>query len=365
MANQIKKTFTLLLHWTSSSDDNPPSKPQPPRLSKKERGSSQTRKLVVIGVGLLLLLALPFLARWIGQPQFITISARILAYAIAAVSLDLILGFAGLASFGHAAFFGMGGYVVGILYFHFRANEPLLGLIPGTDLAIITLPAAVIVSGLLAAVIGALSLRTSGVHFIMITLAFAQMVFFFFVSLKHYGGDDGLIIRRRNQVPFIDSRDEVSYYYVCLGFLVAFLLLCSALVKSRFGMVLGAVRQNERRLAALGISTYRYKLVAFIIAGMGCGLAGALFANQARFASPDMLSWAKSGELMIMVILGGAGTLFGPVVGAFVLIGLEAGLAGVTEHWQFYLGPILVLIVLFLRGGLWPALVGRAKGGSP
>jgi branched-chain amino acid transport system permease protein len=323
--------------------------------------SNASRKFAVIGIGLVLLLILPQAAQWAGQPQLITISARILAYAIAAVSLDLILGFAGLASFGHAAFFGMGGYVVGILYFHFRAGEPLFGFIPGTDLAVYTLPAAILGSGLLAAVIGALSLRTSGVHFIMITLAFAQMVFFFFVSLKHYGGDDGLIIRRRNQIPFMDSRDEIGFYYVCLGFLVAFLLLCSAIVKSRFGMVLGAVRQNERRLAAIGISTYRYKLVAFVLAGMGCGLAGALFANQARFVSPDMLSWAKSGEIMIMVILGGAGTLFGPVVGAFVLIGLEAGLAGLTEHWQFYLGPILVLIVLFLRRGLWGALVGQGK----
>lgn len=308
--------------------------------------------LLAIALSLCVLAALPILAIALGRPDITTLTTRILIYAIAAASLNLILGYGGLVSFGHAAFFGIGGYTVGILFHHQRFNEPLFGLMLGTDQLLITLPAAILVAGLAALVIGALALRTSGVQFIMITLAFAQMIFFLFVALKRYGGDDGLIIRRRNELFGLDMRDPTIFYMLVLAATVIFFAFVWRIVGSRFGLVLGGIRQNERRMAALGVATYRYKLAAFVIAGMGAGLAGALQANYARFVSPDMMHWTKSGELMVMVILGGTGTLFGPLFGAAALISLETVLTQWTERWQVILGPVLVLIILFFRGGL-------------
>ncbi|MBE9606457.1 branched-chain amino acid ABC transporter permease [Acetobacteraceae bacterium H6797] len=308
---------------------------------------------------LLAAIALPFGAEAIGSPALIPLFARIAIYGIAATSLNLILGQGGMVSFGHAAYFGLGGYTVGILYAHFVSDEALWGLIPGSNLLLVTLPAALLVGGLAALVIGALSLRTSGVQFIMITLAFAQMLFFLFVSLKTYGGDDGLSVRRPNLFFGLNLRDGPTMYWLSLGFLTAWLLLLDRISNSRFGRVLSGVRQSERRMAALGISTYRYKLVAFVIAGMGAAMSGALMANLMRFVSPDMMHWTKSGELMVMVILGGLNTLLGPVIGAAALVGLEYVLSSITENWQFFLGPILLLVVLFGRGGL-SALSARA-----
>jgi branched-chain amino acid transport system permease protein len=308
------------------------------------------------------LIALPFVAKAIGDLALITLATRMVIYAIAAASLNLILGYGGLVSFGHAAFFGVGGYVVGILYNHSVSGEPFLGFVPGSNQLLVTLPLAIVLSGAVALLLGSLSLRTSGVQFIMITLAFAQMLFFLFVSLKYYGGDDGLIVRRRNTLPGVDLRDDTTFYFVCVTIAVAFFGFCARLVRSRFGFVLGGIRQNERRMAALGISTYSYKLAAFVIGGMGAGLAGALAANFARFVSPEMLHWAKSGELMIMVILGGSGTLIGPALGAILLIGLETVLTAWTEHWQFVLGPILILVVLFTHGGVASLLTIRRRG---
>lgn len=192
----------------------------------------------------------------------------------------------------------------------------------------------------------------------MITLAFAQMLFFLFVSLKTYGGDDGLTIRRRNALFGLDTRDDTIFYFICLAAAALTFLALWRIVGSRFGMVLSGIRQNERRMAAIGLAPYRYKLAAFAISGMGCGLAGALMANYLRFVSPDMLHWTKSGELMVMVILGGTGTLLGPLFGAAALVILETVLTGWTEHWQLVLGPILLLVVLFTRGGL-AGLVAR------
>jgi branched-chain amino acid transport system permease protein len=296
--------------------------------------------------------AFPYLAKAVGDPSLIGLATRIAIYAIAAASLNLILGYGGMVSFGHAAYFGMGGYVVGILYSHFISGDPFLGFIPGTNQLLITLVAAIVVSGLLALVLGALSLRTSGVPFIMITLAFAQMLFFLFVSLKAYGGDDGLIVRRRNVLFNLNMADDTTFYYVAVGVAVAYFLVFAKLVRSQFGLLLGGIRQSERRMAAIGVSTYRYKLTAFVIAGMGAGLAGALMANYSKFVSPDMLHWTKSGDLMIMIIIGGTGTLIGPALGAAVLVGLETFLTSWTEHWKFILGPILIVIVLFSTGGL-------------
>ena len=315
-----------------------------------EPGSRSTILAIALALGVLS--ALPFAAAALGNPAMTTLATRILIYAIAAASLNLVLGYGGLVSFGHAAFFGIGGYTVGILFHHHRFNEALFGLMLGTDQFLITLPAAILVSGLFAAAIGALALRTAGVQFIMITLAFAQMLFFLFVALKRYGGDDGLIIRRRNSLFDLNMRDDTTFYFVTLVFVVLFFALVWRIVNSRFGLVLGGIRQGERRMAAIGVSTYRYKLAAFVISGMGAGLAGALWANYARFVSPDMMHWTKSGELMVMVILGGAGTLLGPLFGSAALILLETVLAAYTERWQVFLGPILIVIILFFRGGL-------------
>lgn len=308
--------------------------------------------LALLGLLAAALITLPLAAEAVGQPALISLAARVLIFSIAAASLNLVLGYGGMVSFGHAAFFGVGGYVVGILYHHYSSGEPLWGFIPGTNQLLITLPAAIVVSGLAAAVVGALSLRTSGVQFIMITLAFAQMLFFLFVSLEAYGGDDGLILRRANEVPGLDMRDDTTVYYVCLAAAALFFFLLSRFVNSRFGNVLVGLRQNERRMAAIGLPTYRYKLVAFVISGMGAGLAGALMANFLRFVSPDMLHWTKSGELMVMVILGGVGTLWGPMAGAAAFLVFEAVLASWTEYWQLGLGLILLFVVLYTHGGL-------------
>jgi branched-chain amino acid transport system permease protein len=303
----------------------------------------------------------PMVAKAIGDPSLIGLAIRITIYAIAAASLNLILGYGGMVSFGHAAYFGIGGYVVGILYHHFVDGSPFLGFISGTNQFLITVPAAIIVSGLVALVLGALSLRTSGVPFIMITLAFAQMLFFLFLSLKAYGGDDGLIVRRRNVLFDLNMADDTTFFYLTVGIAVVYFIGFARLVRSPFGMLLGGIRQNERRMAAIGVSTYQYKLTAFVIAGMGAGLAGALMANYSKFVSPDMLHWTKSGDLMIMIIIGGTGTLLGPVLGAAVLIGLETFLTSWTEHWKFFLGPILIVIVLFSTGGLTSLFSGWSR----
>ena len=316
------------------------------------------RDRLLLGLALLLAIALPWLAEAAGSPATVSLATRMAIYGIAAASLNLVLGYGGLVSFGHAAYFGLGGYAVGILYAHWRSEELFLGLLPGSIGLLPTLGAAMLLGGASAAILGALSLRTRGVQFIMITLAFAQMLFFLFVSLKAYGGDDGLSIRRRGEFPGLDLRDPAQLYWLCLGLLVAWLLVLWRITRSRFGRVLAGARQSERRMAALGVSVYPYRLVAFVISGMGTALAGGLMANALRFVSPDMMHWAKSGELMIMVILGGLGTLLGPVLGAIVLVGLENWLSAWTEHWQFILGPILLAVVLFGRGGLM-ALVRR------
>lgn len=298
------------------------------------------------------LLALPALSAAFHVPSLVGLVTQVLIYAIATMSLNLLLGYGGMVTFGHAAFFGLGGYTVGILYQHFAEGSAFLGLLPGTESLLIAIAAAILVSAIGAAAIGSLSLRTSGVPFIMITLAFAQMVFFLFVSLKAYGGDDGLMMRRRDVMPFLNARDDVNYYYLCLGAAACWLVLTACIVRSRFGLVLSGLRQNERRMAAIGVAPYRYRLVAFVIAGIGAGLAGALMANHLRFVSPDMLHWTKSGELMMMVILGGAGTLAGPLLGAAAMVLLESTLAAQTENWQLYLGFVLLAIVMLTRGGL-------------
>ncbi len=322
--------------------------------SRRARGLSL--RAVAATVTVALLLALPTLTRTCQVGFVLGLATQVLIYAIAAMSLNLVLGYGGMVTFGQAAFFGLGGYTVGILHQHFAEGSALLGLVPGTDSLVMGLVAAMLVSGLAAAVIGALSLQASGVSFIMITLAFAQMLFFLFVSLKTYGGDDGLMMRHRDVAPFFDTGDDANFYAVCLALAAAWFVLTACIVRSRFGFVLAGLRQNERRLIAIGVAPLRYRLVAFVIAGVGTGLAGALMANHLRFVSPDMLHWTKSGDLMMMVIVGGSATLIGPLLGAAAMVLLEASLAAQTENWQLYLGLILLAIVMLTRGGLAAAL---------
>lgn len=321
-----------------------------------------TLRTGIVLAGLLFLIGLPPVASALKEPFYIGVFSRIFIYALAAVSLDLILGYGGMVSFGHAAYFGAGAYVVGIFAFHSVQSSAMISwplVFTGTNNALISWPTAILASAGLAFIIGAISLRTSGVYFIMITLAFAQMMFYFFTSLELYGGDDGLSLYTRNRLGSLDLGNDVTFYYICLGLLIGFLVFSWRLVNSRFGMVIRGCKENERRMAALGFPTYRYKLVCFIIAGAGAGLAGALMANHTEFVSPNIMHWTVSGEILVMVVLGGAGTLLGPVFGAAALLLLEEFLTRYTEHWMLALGPILIFVVLFARRGLYGSFVER------
>lgn len=307
--------------------------------------------------GMALLVLAPVIAALTDTPYLINLVTRFVIYGLAAVSLDLVLGYGALVSFGHAMFFGLGGYVVAILAFHAQQGEPLFGL-STTQLAIVAWPVALACCGLLGAAVGYLALRTRGVQFIMITLAFGQMVYFVLISLQVYGGDDGLMMPKRNPLPGLDVVKPITFYYVCLALLVVWTLLCFRLVNSRFGMVLQALRQSERRSINLGVAPMPYRLSAFVVSAIGTGLAGVLWANFAGLVTPDMAAWTKSGELMAIVILGGVGTLLGPIAGAAVFLGLEQALSSWTEHWMIIMGPILVLVVLAGKNGLFGGWLG-------
>ncbi len=309
---------------------------------------------------LLAFIAVPFIAGALGNTYMITMATRVLICAMVAVSLDLLVGWGGLVSFGHAAFFGLGGYVVAIAATHATQGGDIFGW-GGTNEALIAWPLAMLVSAGAALVIGALSLRTSGVYFIMITLAFAQMLYFVFVALKVYGGDDGLSMTSRNLLAGARITDARSFYWICLILLAVVVALVGRLLNARFGLVLRGAKASERRMAALGFPVYRYRLVAFVIAGAIAGLAGALWANLGRFAAPDMLSWLRSGEFLVMVILGGSASLLGPVLGAAVFLILETQLAAHTEHWQVIFGPLVVLAALYMPMGLWGYVRGRSS----
>ena len=321
--------------------------------------SRLTRATLLIGT---VLAVLPLIATLTGATGLTNLATRAVIYALAVVSLDLIIGFGALVSFGHAMFFGLGGYMVGIVGYHVGQNDTLLGW-SGSDAALFVWPLALVASALLGLVVGYLALKTSGVQFIMITLAFAQMVFFLLVSIPTYGGDDGLILDKRNPLPFIDINRPVTFYYLCLILLGGWLAFCRAVVDSRFGMILQALRQSERRAVNLGVRPLSFRLVAFVISAVGTGLAGVLWANFARFVTPDMAAWTKSGEFMAIVILGGLGTLVGPIVGAFVFLGLEDVLKTWTEHWMIVMGPILVLIALIGEKGLMGRVLGARGDG--
>ena len=293
-------------------------------------------------VPLLVALALlPTIAHALDEGFYVGVASRILIFALAATSLNLILGFGDMVSFGHAAFVGIGAYTVGIL------------MQDGVASAWIAWPAAFVLGGLFAFVIGLVSLRTQGVYFIMITLAFAQMLFFLMVSLKAYGGEDGLSLASRSALGAgLDLADDAQFYYVVLALFVAAFVVIQRLLNARFGHVLQGIRENEARMTAIGFPVYRYKLAAFALAGAIAGLAGALLANQSGFVSPAMMQWSQSGMLMIMVILGGVGHLFGGLVGAAAFLLIEEVLVGYTIHWQIGLGAILLLVVLLAPNGL-------------
>lgn len=300
-----------------------------------------SRRLALWAVAALLLAALPFVAQAMGEPFYIDLVRRIMIFAIAAVSLNLILGYGGLVSFGHAAYLGVGGYAVGILAYYGIFNGPLQWAV------------AIGASALVALAIGAISIRTSGIYFIMITLAFTQMLYYLGISLEEFGGDDGMRLKSRSDFGgLVDLADPLAFYYVVLVLMLLAVWVTDRIVNSRFGMVLRAARSNEARARAIGFFPYAYRLAAFVIAGAMGGLAGALLANHTNYLTPDLMHWTRSGEVMFMVILGGMGSAAGPVLGAFAFLLLEDLLSTWTEHWQLFLGPLLVLSVLFFKRGL-------------
>ena len=306
-------------------------------------------RTLAIAAVLLALAAVPPLAAALGQPFYLDLFRRIMIFAIAALSLNLILGYGGLVSFGHAAYLGIGAYAVGILAHH------------GIHDGFLQFAVAIGASAAIALVIGAVSIRTSGVYFIMITLAFTQMLFYLGISLEEYGGDDGMRLAGRSRFFGLDLGSPTPFYYFVLAILAGFLYLVHRLVNSRFGMVIRAAKSNEARTRAIGLAPYSYRLVAFVIAGAMCGVAGALLVNQTAYLTPEFMNWTRSGEIMFMVILGGIATLIGPVLGAAALLLLEDLLAAWTTHWQIILGPILVLVVLFTRRGLAGLLPGGGR----
>ncbi|RMH47922.1 MAG: branched-chain amino acid ABC transporter permease [Alphaproteobacteria bacterium] len=325
-----------------------------------------TREGAVNAVILALLAAVALAGAAGDRPFLVTLAAKVAILGLAGVGLNIALGFGGLVSFGHAAFFGLGGYVAGILASHAQNYEPVAEwpiTIAGTQEMLIIWPAALAACALAAAVIGALSLRTSGIFFIMITLAFAQMLYYFAISWPAYGGEDGLPIYLRNAFPGLDTMDGLQFFALCLAALVLGVGLSWRLRDSRFGLALEAARQNPERVAAVGIRVFRVRLAAFVISAAITGLAGALYADLNRFVSPAMLSWQTSGELIVLVILGGVGRLWGPVAGAGLFVFLEHVLGGVSEYWQALLGLMLLGVVLFARGGLLGLLAGARRHG--
>ncbi|MGR3462064.1 MAG: branched-chain amino acid ABC transporter permease [Roseovarius sp.] len=320
----------------------------------------------VLSLGVLAVLGgVALLAAATDEPFTITLATRVAILALAAAGLNIALGLGGLVSFGHALFFGLGGYVMGILAFHAQTYAPLdLGLfeVAGTKSMPVIWLAAVTLSALVAVPIGLLALRTTGVYFIMITLAFAQMFYYFTISWSAYGGEDGLSIYVRNGFPGLNTLDPIQFFGLCFALLCAVLWLSARLARSPFGLALGAARQAPARAEAVGLDPVRLRLVAFIISGAIAGLAGALYADLNRFVSPAMFGWQLSGELIVLVILGGVARIIGPVVGAGLYVMLEHFLGQITDFWQVWLGLILLVIVLYARGGIVGLVSPRRAG---
>jgi branched-chain amino acid transport system permease protein len=300
------------------------------------------REYLIVAFLAIVALAVPLL----GDTYYIKFATRIAIYGLAALSVDILLGYAGLVSFGHAAFFGVGAYAAGML------------INAGIASGFVVLPVAVIAAALAALVIGAMSLRTTGLYFIMITLAFAQMLYYVAQSLRAYGGTDGFALNgRMTFAGIIDIKDAVTFYYLCLAFLALVVFLAARMFRAEFGVALRGGRDNAVRIEAVGFPSYRYKLAAFVVSGAVAGLAGALVANLNSYvAPPGTLNWDVSGELLVMVIFGAAGTLMGPIIGAAIYLFFADILADFTEHWMIIFGPILLFRVLFVKDGLYALL---------
>lgn len=298
---------------------------------------------------LVLLAFIPLYAYSMSDPFVVTLITRVIIFAIAATSLNLILGYGGLVSFGHALFLGLGVYAAGILSFH------------GIDNGWLQLLATLLVCGIVGLITGSIALRTSGISFIMITLAFAQMFYFLFVSLSQYGGDDGMRLASGSNFSGLILTESTSLYFTSFAVLCLSLYLCHRLVHSRFGIVVRASKINGQRMKALGYSTFRYRLTAYVISAALCGVAGLLYGNLSQFASPSYMSWTTSGELIVMVMLGGIGTLFGPLFGALAMILTEEWLKAITEHWMIIFGPLIVVIITASRLGLMGMLAALDK----
>jgi branched-chain amino acid transport system permease protein len=310
------------------------------------------------------LIAVPLWALVNDEPYYITLATRVAILALAGVGLNLALGLGGLVSLGHAVFFGVGGYAAGILASHAQSYTPLMEwpfLIEGTQSMPVIWLVAIIASGVVALGVGALSLRTSGVYFIMITLAFGQMFYYFTISWPAYGGEDGLSIYVRDHFPGLNTLVPIQFFGLCVAVLSVALVVSALIVRSPFGLALNAARQNAARARAVGIEPYRLQLTAFVISGIITGVSGALYADLNRFVSPTMFSWQMSGEIMVFVILGGVARLFGPVAGAALFILLEEVLGGMSDYWHIWLGLLLLLVVLFARGGLIGLIAGERK----
>ena len=318
----------------------------------------------------ILFLALPLVVLYAmaaDQPFTITLATKVAIFALAGTGLNIALGLGGLVSLGHAIFFGVGGYAMGILASHAQSYTPLLEspfLIEGTKSMPLIWLVAMVAGALAALLIGALSLRTSGVYFIMITLAFGQMFYYFAISWPAYGGEDGLPIYLRNSFPGLDTLDPAQFFALAFALLALALLFAARLARAPFGLALSAARQSESRAIAAGLSPYRLRLAAFTLSGAITALAGALYADLNRFVSPAMLSWQTSGEIMIFVILGGVGRLFGPLAGAALYILMEQSLGQFTEFWQIPLGLVLLAVVLFARGGVIGLLARSEREGD-
>ncbi|MDM0054144.1 branched-chain amino acid ABC transporter permease [Variovorax fucosicus] len=289
---------------------------------------------------LVLLATVPFVAQATGQQFYVAFFARIIIYAIAACALNIALGYGGLVSFGHSLFLGLGAYAVGLSSFHEIGS------------GWVHLALCLAVCALVALVTGAISLRTSGIAFIMITLAFAQMGYFLFVSLKNYGGDDGMSIALTSRFGPVDLSSANHVYISAFIVLVLSIWWLARLRVAPFGMVIRGAKQNARRVNAAGVPVVRYQLLAYVMSGMLCGVAGLLLANLNAFASPSTMAWAVSGELIVIVVIGGLGTVFGPLMGAIVFLGLEEILKGFTDHWMVIFGPLIVIVALLGKSGI-------------
>lgn len=307
------------------------------------------------------LAVLPPILLWSGYAFYMDLATRLVILAIAAVSLNLILGYGGMASFGHAAFFGIGAYAVGIPVYHNTYGEfDIIASYSG----IFHILLAVGVTALFALITGIICLRTKGVYFIMITMAFAQMIYYLFISLETYGGDDGLVIDTRSELPLFNLDNPLQMYALCFISLVVAMLIVRMITRSQFGMVLQGAKGNEERVITLGFNTFAYRLTAYVISGAMCGYAGALLGNFTTFISPEMMDWSRSGELMFMVILGGVGTAIGPVLGALVFILVEEVFSSFTVYWHLPFGIMLLLFVMFVRGGMIGWFTNSKKQGA-